>query len=365
MQHIVEAKVLKKRKAFRLFAARFLKFAKTMGSFIKAISYYLPEKIYSNEDFFRDFPNALAGKDNLLKIGVLNRRWVEPDVTASDIAIKAAEKLFDEHKIDRSDIDFLLFCAQESDYYSPTTACLIHEKLGLKKNCGALDFNLACSGFVYGISLAKGLIESSGLKNVLLLTSSTLTKKFHPKDKNSAFLFGDGAAATLISARAEKGIGNFIFGTDGKGVDKIIVRDGGGRHPITQASSIEQVDEYGNTTSDETFFMNGTSIFIFGLRVVPGLIKDILDKEKMTVNDIDLFIFHQANLFMLESIRKKMDLPEEKMFNYMENTGNTVSSTIPIALYEAMRAGKVKKGDTLLVVGFGAGLSWAAATLKL
>ncbi len=336
-----------------------------MSSFIKAISYYLPEKSYSNEDFFRDYPHALANRDNLLKTGVMNRHQVGPEETASDLAVRAAERLFEEHSIKRSEIDFLLFCAQEADYYSPSTAGVIHEKLGLEKTCGSIDFNVACSGFVYGLSLAKGLIESCGLKNVLLLTSSTLTKKFHPKDKNSFFVFGDGAAATLLSARAETGIGGFVFGTDGKGVDKIIIRDGGGRHPLTPASLVERTDEYGNVTSHAHFYMNGTSTFIFALKVVPQLVQDILDKEKMTLRDIDLFVFHQANLFMLESIRKKMDLPKEKTFNYMENTGNTVSSTIPIALHEAIRTGRAKKGDTLLVAGFGAGLSWAASILKL
>jgi 3-oxoacyl-[acyl-carrier-protein] synthase-3 len=336
-----------------------------MKACIKAISYYLPEKIYSNEDFFKEFPDALTSKENLLKIGVKNRHIIDPGETASDIAVKAAGKLFTDHQVKPEEIDFLLFCAQEFDYYTPTSACVIQERLHLPKTCGALDYNLGCSGFVYGLSLAKGLIESIGLKNVLLLTSSTLTKKFHPKDKSSLFVFGDGAAATLISARENTGLGQFVFGTDGEGKNKIIVKDGGARNPLKDSSTKDITDEFGNTTNDATFYMNGTGVFVFGLKTVPKMIHDLLAKENKTISDIDLFIFHQANLFLINSIRKKLELPEEKVFNFMENTGNTVSSSIPIALHEALKCGRAKKGDTVLLAGFGVGLSWAATTVQL
>ncbi|HXD92507.1 MAG TPA: 3-oxoacyl-[acyl-carrier-protein] synthase III C-terminal domain-containing protein, partial [Bacteroidia bacterium] len=201
---------------------------------------------------------------------------------------------------------------------------------------------------------------------VLLITSSTLTKKFHPKDKSSKFVFGDGAATTLISTRElPNGIGKFVFGTDGSGKNKIIVKDGGARNAITETSIKDFTDEYGNTTNDSSFYMNGTSVFIFGLKTVPKIIMELLEKENKTIEDIDLFIFHQANLFLIDSIRKKLKITEQKTFNFMENVGNTVSSSIPIALYEAIKCGKAKKGDTILVVGFGVGLSWAATTIKL
>lgn len=336
-----------------------------MNSFIKAISYHLPERIYSNEDFFSDFPDALPGRENLLKTGVHQRHIIAPGETASDIAVKAAEKLFAEHRIDPSEIDFLLFCAQEFDYYTPTTACVIQERLGLPRSCGALDYNLGCSGFVYGLSLAKGLIEATGMKNVLLLTSSTITRKLHPRDKSSMFVFGDGAAATLISSRDTKGIGSFVFGTDGKGKNRIILKDGGGRTPLNENSTRDVTDEFGNTTNATTVYMNGTGVFIFALKTVPQLIRDLLAKEKTSLPEVDLFIFHQANLFMLESIRKKLDIPAEKVFNFIENTGNTVSSSVPIALCEALKRGKAKKGDKVVMAGFGVGLSWAATLVEL
>jgi len=350
---------------FSEIAAELLNLLSLMNCFIKATSYYLPERIYTNELFFNEFPEALASKENLLKTGVSSRHIVAPGQTASDMAVEAAEKLFAGQKIDRGEIDFLLFCAQEFDYYTPTTACVIQERLALPKTCGALDYNLGCSGFVYGLSLAKGLIGSLGLRNVLLLTSSTLTRTFHPKDKSSRYIFGDGAAATLITRSETEGIGQFVFGTDGKGENKIIVKDGGARNPVTASSKEDITDEFGNTTNAASFYMNGTSVFIFGLNTVPAMITELLEKEKKNLADVDLFIFHQANLYLIDAIRKKLKLPEEKVFNYMANVGNTVSSTIPIALHEAMKSGRAKKGDKILICGFGVGLSWAATLLQI
>ncbi len=265
-----------------------------MPAKIKHISYFLPNKVFSNSDFFEIFPNEKTNQ-NLKKIGI-QKRHIAIDELASDLAIGAAEKLFKEHNISPKEIDFVIFCAQEFDYYTPTTACVIQQRLGIPTTAGAIDYNLGCSGFVYGLSIAKGFIESIGLKNVLLLTSSTLTKTFHEKDKSSRYVFGDGAAATLITdSKNTKGIGEFVFGTDGSGFEKIIVRDGGSRNPITESSLIDKSDEFGNVYNDSCFFMNGTSIFIFGIKRVPKLIDELLSKSKLSLSDIDLFIFHQAN----------------------------------------------------------------------
>jgi 3-oxoacyl-[acyl-carrier-protein] synthase-3 len=334
-------------------------------AYIKAISYHLPDQIFSNEDFFNSFPEALSHKENLLRTGVTERRIVADVETASDLGVQAAKKLFTHFNIDPSSIGFLLFCAQEFDHFTPTTACIMQERLQLPAHAGALDFNLGCSGFVYGLSLAKGLIESSGIENVLLITSSTLTRTFHKKDKSSRFLFGDGAAATLISSRDTEGIGKFIFGTDGRGMNKIVVKDGGARNKISESSGIERTDEYGNVTSDANFYMHGTGVFIFGLKTVPKIIAELLEKEETSVDEIDLFIFHQANLFLIDSIRHKMNIPKGKVFNFIEKTGNTVSSSIPIALSEAVKEGKAKSGDRILLTGFGVGLSWATTIIRL
>jgi 3-oxoacyl-[acyl-carrier-protein] synthase-3 len=336
-----------------------------VAAFIKSISYHLPDKVFTNGDFYTDFPEAIGNNENFTKIGIRERRLAAKNELASDLAISSALKLFKEHAVDPSEIDFLLFCAQEFDYFTPTTACVIQDRLGLPLHCGALDFNLGCSGFVYGLSLAKGLIEGVGLKNVLLLTSSTLTRKLHAKDASLRYLFGDAACATLISSGNSGSIGQFVFGTDGKGADRIIVKDGGARNPISEDSYTEIRNEYGNVTSRAFMDMKGTSVFSFSIKTVPAVINDLLKKHDKTLAGIDLFIFHQANLFIIETIRKKMGLDEDKVFNFMENVGNTVSSSIPIALYEAMKAGKAKKGDTILLAGFGVGLSWAATIIKL
>jgi 3-oxoacyl-[acyl-carrier-protein] synthase-3 len=336
-----------------------------MGAIIQSISYHLPDRIYLNDDFFESFPESRADRNNLLKLGIGKRHLVSPGETASDLAVKAALKLFEEHSIDKNTIDFLLFCAQEFDHYTPSTACIIQHRLGLKADCGALDYNLGCSGFVYGLGVAKGLVESLNCKNVLLLTSSTLTKTFHPRDKSSHFIFGDGAAATLISSSESSKVGHFIFGTDGSRSGKIIVKDGGARNKLSESSFKDFTDEYGNTTNDSCFFMNGPSIFNFGLKTVPKLVQDTLDKNEFSLDEIDLFIFHQANLFLIETISKKIGIPNEKIFNFMESIGNTVSSTIPIALAEALKAGKVKAGNKVLLCGFGTGLSWGSTIIEI
>ncbi|KFF16715.1 3-oxoacyl-ACP synthase III family protein [Flavobacterium hydatis] len=333
-----------------------------MKANIKAISYYLPEAILSNDLINQEFPEWDIEKISS-KTGINSRHISANDEFSSDMAVKAAEKLFVEHNIDKSTIDFLLFCTQSPDYFLPTTACIIQEKLGLNTTIGALDFNLGCSGFVYGLSLAKGLIAGGMAKNVLLITSETYSKFIHPKDKSNKTIFGDAAAATLISS--EEGfcsIGNFIFGTDGKGAENLIVKQGGMRFPVSNDNE-DITDEFGNVRNDKNLFMNGTEIFNFTGEFVPKLTESILEKSNLTKDDIDLFIFHQANKYMLNHLRKKIKIPEEKFFISMQHCGNTVSSTIPIALYEAQKEDRLANCHNLILAGFGVGYSWAACNL--
>jgi 3-oxoacyl-[acyl-carrier-protein] synthase-3 len=333
-----------------------------MKANIKAISYYLPESVLSNDMINQEFPEWGIEKISS-KTGINARHISANDEFSSDMAVKAAEKLFTEHNIDRSEIDYLLFCTQSPDYFLPTTACIIQEKLGLETTIGALDFNLGCSGFVYGLSLAKGLVAGQMAKNVLLITSETYSKFIHSKDKSNKTIFGDAAAATLITS--EKGfcsIENFIFGTDGKGAENLIVKQGGMRFPVSDKNE-DIVDEYGNVQNDRNLYMNGSEIFNFTGEFVPKLTESILEKSSLLKDDIDLFVFHQANKYMLNHLRKKIKIPEEKFFISMEDCGNTVSSTIPIALYEAQKQGKVDNSKNLILAGFGVGYSWAACNL--
>ncbi|GAB4134537.1 MAG: ketoacyl-ACP synthase III [Bacteroidia bacterium] len=333
-----------------------------MGVKIAAISSYLPDFKYTNEDFYRDFPEA--AREQLLKVGVQERHLAEKGETSSDLAVKAAEKLFSEHKIDRNSIDFLIYNANEQDYFLPPTSCVVHERLGLQKSCGTIDFNHGCSAYVYGLGIAKGFITTSGVKRVLYLTSSVLTKRFHPKDKSSRYIFGDAASATLLEYDHHSDIGPFEYGTDGKGFDKIIVRDGYERYPIHENSFQENTDEFGNISSNGHFRMDGVSVFLFSVRTVPAMIQRLMEKSGLQPEAIDLYVFHQPNVFLNETIRKKAGIPEDKFVHYMGLTGNTVQSTIPIALEHCINTGRLQRGMTVLLAGFGVGLSWSATVMR-
>ncbi len=335
-----------------------------MQAFISAIEYDLPEGLLTNDMLAAEFPGWSVEKIEE-KIGVGIRRIAAKDECASDMGVRAAEKLFASGACSCENIDYLLFCTQSPDYFLPTTACLMQDRLGLPKSCGALDFNLGCSGYIYGLGLAKGLIETGQANNVLLITAETYSKHIHPGDKSVRTLFGDAAAVTLIQgmSEAEQKMGPFVYGTDGSGGKNLIVPTGGFRTPRTVESAQVVEDEQGNFRSQDNLFMNGSEIFTFTLRTIPKSVKELLTLSGKSLDDIDLFVFHQANKFMLEHLRKKLNVPEEKFFMSFQNYGNTVSSTIPIALSDAQREGKLKPGALVMLVGFGVGFSWGATLL--
>lgn len=331
-----------------------------MKTYIKAISYYLPDTVLSNEELVQIFPEWTIEKV-ASKIGVSKRHISGKNETATDMAVKAAEKLFYENNINKHSIDFILFCTQSPDYFLPTSACIIQQRLELPTSIGALDFNLGCSGFVYGLSLAKGLIMGGIAENVLLLTSETYTKYIHPKDKGNRTIFGDGAAATLVSKEGFAELMNFCLGTDGHGAENLIVKSGAFRNP--KLINDLHFDEGENPVSSDNLYMNGSEIFNFTLEAVPVLVSDTLAKNNMKQEEISLFVFHQANKYMMNFLRKKIKIEDEKFYYYLENVGNTVSSTIPIALFEAKKENKLKKN--VLLAGFGVGYSWAGCVLKI
>jgi 3-oxoacyl-[acyl-carrier-protein] synthase-3 len=332
-----------------------------MNAYIKGISYYLPESTITNEDLARLYPEWSIEKIQS-KTGIYTRHIAAEDEFSSDMGFKAAQQLFSEYHIDPLEIDFLIFCTQSPDYLLPTTACILQERLGLSTTTGALDFNLGCSGYIYGLALAKGLIMSGVAKNILFITSETYSKFINPGDKSNRTIFGDGASATLISIDGFCSIEQFSVGTDGKGANNLIVKEGGTRYPVRSFS--QHKDSLGNVTSPSCLYMNGPEIFSFTSTAVPSLIEDVLAKNDLSKESIDLFIFHQANQFMLEHLRKKIGIPSDKFFIHIENCGNTVSSTIPIALKEAIDAGRIKKGYKCLLAGFGVGYSWAGTVLR-
>lgn len=332
-----------------------------MKAYIKALTYALPNKSLTNELLVEEFPEWSVDKI-ADKVGINTRYIADDNETAADLAIKAAKKLFaTDLTINRDEIDFVLFCTQSPDYFLPTSACLIQDRLGLPTTCGALDFNLGCSGYIYGLSLAKGLIMGGIAKNVLFLTGETYTKHLHPKDKGNRTIFGDAGSATLISTEGLAEIGNFSLGTDGRGAENLIIKTGAFRHKNAMNDLI--FDEKANPTSSDYLFMNGSEIFNFTIDIVPTLVKDILDKNELSKEDIDGYIFHQANAFMLNFLRKKLKIEEEQFHYYMSEVGNTVSSTIPIVLYEKLKENKLK--GNLLLAGFGVGYSWGGCILKI
>ncbi len=319
----------------------------------------------TNEELSLEYPEWTVEKI-FNKTGIRSRHIAGSDETASDLACSAAEKLFALGRARKSDIDFLLYCTQSPDYPLPTTACLIQERLGLPTTCGALDFNLGCSGFVYGLALAKGLVETGSADNVLLLTGETYSKYINAGDRSVRTIFGDAAAATLISGDGATGeaIGPFVYGTDGAGAKNLIVPAGGSRQARDSRTAQEHRDESGCIRSENDLYMNGSEIFTFTLKAVPMAISALYEKSGITAESVDLFVFHQANKFMLDTLRKKCQIPEEKFVITMENIGNTVSSTIPIALKDAEDSGKLKKGMHVLLTGFGVGYSWAACMVE-
>lgn len=331
-----------------------------MDAYIKAISYYLPEKIITNDDLVNEFPEWTVEKI-ATKVGVVERHVVNDDETAVDLAVKAAEKLFYEHGIDRNSIDFILLCTQSPDYFLPASACVIQEKLHIPTSSGALDYNQGCSGFIYGLLLAKGLIHSQIASNVLLITSETYTKHIHPKDKGNRTIFGDAAAATLISKDGYAKIGNFDLGTDGSGARNLIVKTGGLRHKLPVNDTT--FDEAGNPTSSDHLYMNGGEIFNFTSDAVPLLVNNVLIKNDVTRDDVDLYVFHQANKYMINYLRKLLDIDKDRFYIFMEKVGNTVSSTIPIALYEAQKENLLK--GNILIAGFGVGYSWGGTIINI
>lgn len=330
-----------------------------MTAYIKAISYYLPDKVLTNYDLVKDFPEWNVEKI-ASKIGINERHVVRENECASDLAVAAAEKLFAEHSIDKTSVDYLLVCTQSPDFFLPTTACLVQNRLGLSTTTGALDFNLGCSGFVYGLSLAKGLIAGGIARNVLLITAEIYTRHLHPKDKTNRTIFGDAATATLVSTEGFAAIGNFSLGTDGRGAENLIIKTGGMRN--RQYVNDLTFDESNNPRSSDYLFMEGSEIFNFTLGAVPVLVEDTLAKNALEKEAIDLFVFHQANKYMMNFLRKKIKIDEDKFFYYLENVGNTVSSTIPIALYNAQEEARLK--GNVLLAGFGVGYSWGGVVLQ-
>lgn len=324
---------------------------------IGPITIHFPERCETNADLHAIHPEwnmpEIAGKT-----GIHCRYIAAPGETASDLAVKAAEKLFTEHSVERGSIDFLLLCTQTPDYPLPTTACLLQQRLGLRVSCGALDFNLGCSGFVYGLALAEGLIRSGAAKRILLITAETYTKYIDADDRSLRTIFSDAAAATLVQTSEIPSLIAFQFGTDGSGGDTLLVGDGGAR------SSDQAIKPRNRKRWKSRLYMDGPSLMNFTVVAVPKLIDEILELAKLTPSDIDIYLLHQATSKMLELLRTRLELDARQLPIRLEHHGNTVSSTLPILINDLRHEGHLRPNTHNLLIGFGVGWSWAGCVWR-
>ena len=318
---------------------------------IGPVAIHLPEKVEDNDFLSSQFPKWDMGLI-YSKTGIRQRHVAAPGECSSDLGVAAAEKLFAQHEIDRSTIDFLLFCTQTPDYPLPTTACLIQDRLGLPTSVGALDFNLGCSGYIYGLSLASGLIRTGAARRVLFITAETYSKFIDPTDRSLRTIFGDGAAATLVEASEEPSLDSFVFGTDGSGGNMLMVAEGGARRPDDAIRSRKR------RRWASRLYMDGPELVKFSLEIAPPLVEKILAQSRWSRDTVDMYLIHQATLFMLNHVRERLSLDREHTPEALEQYGNTVSSTIPILIHDLRHSGRLRPGKRTLLIGFGVGLSW-------
>lgn len=334
------------------------------GSII-GIEYYLPKRFVTTEDLCASFPGSSFEKVDA-KTGIQKRHIADANECASDLAFAAAQKLFKSGLCRPDQIDFVLLCTQTPDYFLPTTACLLQDRLGIPTSAGALDFNLGSSGFVYGLGLAEGLITSQQASHVLLITADTYSKIMNPADKSVRAVFGDAATVTLIIGRPSSSpfIGPFEYGTDGSGAPNLIIPAGGARTPRTPATAVEIEDKCGNRRSADNLYMDGPRIFDFILTIAPRTVDAMLKKARISHAEVGLFVFHQANAYALEQLRRTIGIPREKFQVTIGHCGNTSSSTIPIALKHAAKENRLCNGTLVMIVGFGVGYSWGATLIR-
>ncbi len=325
-----------------------------MNAYLHSIATELAARVQTNDELVVGVEGWTADKIRT-KTGIAERRIAAPDETAGDLCYRAAEKLFADGNIDRTTIDALIVCTQSPDYFLPSTACVLQDRLQLPQTVAAFDITLGCSGYTYGLWLARSLVLSDSARNVLFLAGDTYSKYCHPQDLAVASLFGDGATASLITHRSENAwaeIGPSVLGTDGRGAANLIVKAGGSRLPTSE------------TQADRHLFMNGAEIASFAVSTVKTVVNRLLDKVSLQWADIDGFVFHQANPAFVQKLISAYRLPADKVPVGLANVGNTCSATIPMVLEQCARADRFHAGQKLVLVGFGVGYSWAATLLE-
>ncbi|MBW0177660.1 ketoacyl-ACP synthase III [Sediminibacterium sp.] len=333
-----------------------------MNAVIKQIEYYLPEKIVSNDDLRNEFPAWDVDKIQT-KSGVASRHIAAADETALDLSIKACEKLFSTY--DKNQIDGIIYCTQSPDYIMPSNSFLLQKHFSLNENLFCYDFNHACTGYIYGLMMANSYIKSGLAKKILLVTADTYSKYINPADRSTRVLFGDAAAVSVIEATDKtEGIIDLQVATFGNGFDKFIIPAGGARLPQSPETAITLTDFLGNVRTKNNIKMDGMAVWSFINSKVPDQINNLLERNHLTVSDIDLIVFHQASLMTLDSLIKILNLDQDKVFINIRELGNTVSASIPIALKDAIDTERIKKNQRLLLSGFGVGLAYGTILIN-
>jgi 3-oxoacyl-[acyl-carrier-protein] synthase-3 len=336
-----------------------------MAAYIRRIEYSLPKRVVTNQNLKNENPDWNMNL-TFSKTGVASRHFASEGELASDLAFAAATTLISAEGLKKEEIDALIVCTQSPDYVMPSNSALLQTRLGLPVYTAAFDFNLACSGFIYGLALCKSLLAGMDYRRALLLTADTYSKYIHPKDRSALTLFGDGAAATLVESgtSGSSQIIDALLATNGDGADKFIVKAGGLRYPKTANTCVPKRDLTGNIRTDENIYMDGGGVLEFVKRDIPGCVDKILQRNKIALKDVRLVIFHQASKYAMDVLNDLLELSPEQTFSNIENIGNTVSASIPIALKDAEEQGRMGRGDLVLLVGFGVGFSFGATLLR-
>ena len=324
---------------------------------IGPIAVHFPSRVETADAWAAEHPEWHV-PELMEKTGIHCRYISAENETAADLAYQACQKLFSQNNIDPLSIDYLLVCTQSPDYPLPTTACLLQDRIGMRTSSGALDFNLGCSGFVYGLGLAEGLISSGQCNRILLLTAETYTKYVDQDDRALRPIFSDAAAATLIESSPTKSLLGFEFGTDGKGANTLIVSDGGSR------PSQDAIEPKRRRRWNSRLYMDGQSLMDFTVVAIPDLIRSILEKSQLSFDQIQQLLMHQATRKMLEMLQQALQVDDNRLPIRLANRGNTVSSTLPILIDDLRSEGVLGPGQKHLLIGFGVGWSWAGCVWK-
>lgn len=329
-------------------------------AYLNYVNYLLAPIEISNTDLCKQFPKYTEQKI-FDSSGVSRRYKIVPDTLSSDFGAACGEAFFKKFPIKKEEIDFLIFCTEGPDYLTPSTSCIVQHKLGLNTSIGTYDLTFGCSGYTYGLSLAKALVESGMAQNVLFICADIPTCVLPHNAPALHFLFSDAASANLISNNPiGSKINNFSFGTDGSGERVMMLKNSSFNEPKDKEWFQDPQNKGLKLGRME---MAGEAVFNFVLKSVPLLIKDILQKNQIKFEEVDLFIFHQASGIILKSLKRKLNIPDEKFISNLSEVGNTMSASIPVAFYEAEREGRIKPGMRILIAGFGVGYSWSGTIL--